>query len=74
MAEKKDIKEGAYFQTAVGRIGKAYAVTNKKKEEGIVDLFFKDEGCIVEGVNYAQPSGMFRVETLTKVGKPKKTK
>lgn len=70
MAEKKDIEEGVYFKTPQGRIGKAYAVSNRNKEEGVVNLFFEGPGCIVVGENYTPPSGQFKIESLTKVDKP----
>lgn len=71
MATKKEIKEDAYFKTSNGRIGKAYAVTERKKENGIVDLFFEGSGSIV-GIDNTPPSGMFKIESLTLVNKPKK--
>lgn len=61
---KEEIKEGGYYETSTGRIGKAYAVTEKKLEQGIVDLFFEGAGCVVAGENYAPPSGVFKIDSL----------
>ena len=72
MAEKKDIKEGAYFATSEGRIGKAYAVSKRNQEEGTVNLFFEGPGCVFAGENFMPPSGIFKIEFLTKAKKPKK--
>lgn len=62
MAEIKDIKEGAKFKTSTGRIGVAYAVTKKKKEQGLVDLIFEGGGSIV--TENQQPCGIFKIESL----------
>lgn len=64
MAKKTDIEEGVYFETMEGRIVQTYAVSNRNKEEGTVDLFFEGSGCVFAGENYRSPSGLFRVETL----------
>ncbi len=74
MAEKKDIKEGAYFATADGRVGQAYAIGKRNKEEGTVNLQFEGGGCVFAGENWLPPSGIYRVESLTKAKKPKKIK
>jgi hypothetical protein len=63
MAKQSDIIEGAKFKVN-NRIGTAYAVTDKKIENYIIDLIFDDGGCIVEGKEYAPPSGRFRIEKL----------
>lgn len=64
MADKTDIKEGAKFKTPQGRIGVAYAVTQFKIDNGIVDLHFEGGGCVVEGENYAPPWGLYNIEKL----------
>jgi hypothetical protein len=53
MVNKTDIKEGKKFSID-GRIGTAYAVTDKKIEEGFVDLFFET----------GRPCGLFRIDKL----------
>lgn len=72
MAEIQDIKEGAKFLTpknsdGKGRIGTAYAVSERKKELGIVDLQFDGAGCVVAGNDYMPPSSQMNVKFLTLV-------
>lgn len=67
MADKKDIKEGTKFKTASGRIGKAYAVTQKKIDEGLVDLFFEGSGGMVIGIDFAPPSQVCKIKSLTMI-------
>jgi len=67
MAEIKDIVEDAYFKTSQGRIGRAYAVTARKKEAGLVYLIFEGP----EGFDKNTPSGVYKIEGLTLVKKPK---
>jgi hypothetical protein len=59
MANKTDIKEGAKFRLN-GRTGRAYAVTEKKIDQGLVDLIFEGPGNLSD----APPSGLFRIECL----------
>ena len=61
MAKKTDIKEDALFKTKDGRIGKAYAVTQRKIDEGVVDLSFEGPGNVFTG---PLPSGLFYVKNL----------
>ena len=65
MADKSDIKEGVFFKTFVGRIGQAYAIGNRNKEEGTVNLQFEGAGCVFAGKDWLPPSGTYRVESLT---------
>ena len=68
----KDIKEDKYYETSTGRIGKAYAVTDRKRFDlGVVDLLFEDLGCVFAGENCNPPSGIFKIESLKSVKKPK---
>jgi hypothetical protein len=53
MVKKADIKEGKKFSVN-GRVGTAYAVTDKKIEEGVVDLLFEDY----------PPCGLFHIEKI----------
>jgi hypothetical protein len=61
-ATKTDIKEDAIFKTSTGRIGKAYAVSQRNIEEGTVNLFFEGSG----DINNNLPTGIFKIESLTK--------
>ena len=70
--DAKDIKENNYYKTPKGRIGRAYAVTKRKLEQGYVDLFFDGAGCVFVGEDFAPPSGLFKIELLTPAEKPKK--
>jgi len=53
MANKTDIKEGKKFSVN-GRVGTAYAVTDRKIEEGVVDLLFET----------GPPVGLFYIEKI----------
>jgi len=56
MAKKEDIKEGKKFSIN-GRVGTAYAVTDRKIEEGVVDLLFET----------GSPCGLFYIEKVDNV-------
>lgn len=62
MANKTDIKENAKFSID-GRIGKAYAVTQKDINNGMVNILFEGEGNVLK----LPPVGKFRIEALTLV-------
>ena len=63
MAKIEDIKEGVKLKTSTGRIGTAYAVTERKKLDNIVDLFFEGSGSVV-GANALPPVGVFYIDKL----------
>lgn len=69
--DAKDIKEDNYYKTTQGRIGRAYAVSKRKLEEGYVDLFFDGPGCVFAGEDFAPPSGAYKIESLSPAEKPK---
>jgi len=62
MAKKSDINEGVKLKTSNGRIGVAYAVTKKKLNEGIVDLFFEGPGSVID--DCLPPCGMYNIKYL----------
>jgi hypothetical protein len=65
-AKKEDIKEDAIFKTSEGRIGRAYAVTQKKVDQGLVDILFDGPG----NFHTAPPSACMRIEFLELVSTP----
>jgi len=62
MANKTDIKEKAKFSID-GRIGKAYAVTQKDIDNGYVNILFESSGNVYDN----PPCGKFKIEVLTLV-------
>lgn len=67
-----EIKDGDKFLTpkesdGKGRIGIAYAVTQRKLEQGFIDLNFDGPGCVFAGKSYLPPSGIYKLSCLEKI-------
>ena len=68
----KDFKKGGFYKTSQGRIGQEHCTSKWNLECGTVNLAFDGAGCVFAGEDFAPPSGMFQIESLTPVKKPKK--